>query len=453
MARFQASVRPASVLLIGALLASTIVASGLPFILRADTATSTEATSTAPTAQEQLQSQIDQTNAQIKQLQAEIAKLQSQLTSTTAQKQTLQNAINALNLNIQKLQKSITLTQTQIKQKDTQISSINITISTTTDEISQVEEQVADSLRELDVLDGESLLAMLLSGGTLSSFFDQSTALASLRTGLENRIVSLNNLKHTLATNRSNAEQKRQELASLQSDLNNQKQGLAISRDSQNQLLTQTKNQESVYQKQIAQKQAQQAQFESDLQDFEAKLNLGFSASSLPPTGQGALQWPVDSVRITQYFGNTDFATKNPQIYNGHGHSGLDLAASPGTPIKAARDGVVLGTGNTDLTCPGASFGKWVFIKHGNGLSTLYAHLASFAVTQGATVKTGQVIGYSDTTGYATGPHLHFGVYASAGSEIASFPSSSCKGKIYTMPVGDLTAYLNPLSYLPPVPK
>src|SRR6185312_14674856 len=179
--------------------------------------------------------------------------------------------------------------------------------------------------------------------------------------------------------------------------------------------------------------------------DFQNKLNLTFSASSLPDTGQGALAWPLKGVYngecpapkgyiscITQYFGNTPFATANPQIYSVQGHSGVDLAASPGTQVYAAREGVVLGTGNTDLTCPGASFGKWVFIKHDNGLSTLYAHLASFAVSKGDTVTTGQLIGYSDTTGYATGPHLHFGVYASGGSEIASFKSSGCPGKTYT---------------------
>src|SRR6185437_2695247 len=239
------------------------------------------------------------------------------------------------------------------------------------------------------------------------------------------------------------------QLASLQQNLTDQQQGLAITKDSQNKLLTQTKNQESLYQAQIAQKKADEAKFENDLSNFESQLHLTFSASSLPSTGTGALQWPLDRVIITQYFGNTDFATQNPQIYNGHGHSGIDLGASPGTPVKAARAGVVLGTGNTDVTCQGASFGKWVFIKHDNGLSTLYAHLASFAVSKGDTVTTGQLVGYSDTTGYATGPHLHFGVYASGGSEIASFKSSGCPGKTYTMPVADLSAYLNPLSYLP----
>lgn len=421
----------------------------------------------AQTATSSLQGQIDQTNAQIAQLQADIAKLQTQLNATTAQKQTLQNAINALNLNIQKLQKSITLTQTQITQKDDQIGLLSTNISTTSDEITQMESSVADSLRELDALDYESPLIALITGGTLSSFFDESASLDSVRTDIENKITELSSLKTNLQTTKTTAQQKRDELAALQQNLDEQKQGLAISKASQTQLLQQTKNQESAYQAEIAQKQAQEMQFESDLQNFESQLNLKFSSSSLPPSGPGALQWPFSATYmancsaragalgngdcITQYFGNTPFATQNPAIYNGHGHDGIDIAASPGTPVLSAREGIVLGTGNTDLTCPGASYGKWVFIQHDNGLSTIYAHLSTILVSQGQSVTTGQLIAYSDTTGYATGPHLHFGVYAAAGSEIASFASKGCPGKIYTMPVADLSAYLNPLSYLPPV--
>lgn len=401
----------------------------------------------------ELQNNIDDTNAQIKDLQQQIAKLQSQLNTTTAQKQTLQNAVNALNLQIKTLQKSITLAQAQIKQKDAQIKVINVTIATTTDAVDTTQAQVADSLRKLNTLDKESLLVALLSGNTLSTFFDDATALAALRSQLENKIDDLNTLKGNLKASETAAEAQKRQLASYQQNLTQQQQGLAIVKDSQVKLLAETKNKESSYQAQIAAKRAQEAQFENDLLLFQSKLKLTFDPSSLPATGQGALQWPVDRVIITQYFGNTPFATQNPQIYSGHGHSGIDLGMSPGTPLKAARGGVVLGTGNTDATCPGASFGKWVFIKHDNGLSTLYAHMATFNVSKGDTVSAGQVLGYSDTTGYATGPHLHFGVYASAGSEIASFPSSSCRGKTYTMPVADLSAYLNPLSYLPPVPS
>jgi murein DD-endopeptidase MepM/ murein hydrolase activator NlpD len=109
---------------------------------------------------------------------------------------------------------------------------------------------------------------------------------------------------------------------------------------------------------------------------------------------------------------------------------------------------VVKGTGNTDSQRGCYSYGKWVLIEHPNGLSTLYAHLSVIGVTVGQSVTSGQVIGYSGRTGYATGPHLHFGVYATQGVKVVQFTSSiNCKN--VSIPIADPTAYLNPLSYLP----
>jgi murein DD-endopeptidase MepM/ murein hydrolase activator NlpD len=409
------------------------------------------AASTASTTPEQdaIQSQIDTTQQQIDSLKNEIEQLQIQLTNTTKQKQTLQSAVQALDLNIKKIQKSITLTNAQMVQTDRQISLLGKGISTTTTSIGQAQEGVGATLRDIAELDQEPIAASVLTGGTLSNFFNQVVALGAVRDDLQGRVRDLSALKSTLQTNKNTAQQSRNRLASLQVQLTQQKQSLAIARQSQNDLLAETKNQESSYQALIADKQLQEARFEQDLLNFQAKLGLRTDASTLPASGSAPLAWPLASVRITQYFGNTPFATKNPQIYSGHGHTGVDFAASPGTPVLAARGGIVLGTGNTDLTCPNASFGKWVFVKHDDGLSTLYAHLSVISVATGQSVSTGQVVGYSGSTGYATGPHLHFGVYASSGSEIASFASSSCHGRTYTMPVGDLSAYLNPLSYLP----
>ena len=137
---------------------------------------------------------------------------------------------------------------------------------------------------------------------------------------------------------------------------------------------------------------------------------------------------------------------------NGKGHNGIDFGASIGTPIKAAGDGVILGTGNTDTTRGCYSFGKWVLIKHNNGLDTIYGHLSKISVLQGQNVSAGDVIGYSGETGYATGPHLHFGVYVSAATQImklgdATKTSTPCAG--VSMPVAPLSGYLNPLNYMP----
>ena len=216
-------------------------------------------------------------------------------------------------------------------------------------------------------------------------------------------------------------------------------------------LLAATKNKESNYQKLLAEKQTLHRQFEEELSAYEAELRFTIDPTLLPKTGSGVLSWPLDAVFITQYFGNTEFATRNAQVYNGEGHNGIDLRAAPGTQVRAASSGVVQGTGNTDTTCRGASYGQWVLIRHNNGLSTLYAHLSVIAVSQGQSVSVGQIIGYSGSAGYATGPHLHFTVYATQGVEISQLKSRAlaCKGKIYTLPlVKDRGAYLNPLSYL-----
>ncbi len=108
---------------------------------------------------------------------------------------------------------------------------------------------------------------------------------------------------------------------------------------------------------------------------------------------------------------------------------------------------MVRGVGDTDLVCRGASYGKWILVEHPNGLSTLYAHLSLIKVSTGQQVLLGEIIGYSGNTGYSTGPHLHFTVYATQGVQIAQRKSAVCGGS-YTMPIADLKAYLNPMSYL-----
>ena len=87
-------------------------------------------------------------------------------------------------------------------------------------------------------------------------------------------------------------------------------------------------------------------------------------------------------------------------------HSGVDLAAAGGTPIYASKSGTV-----TTAAYAQYSWGNYVVINHGDGYSTLYAHMRYYAVSVGEHVNQGDVIGYVGTTGNSTGNHLHFNVY------------------------------------------
>ncbi|MGI5972050.1 MAG: M23 family metallopeptidase, partial [Oscillospiraceae bacterium] len=86
-------------------------------------------------------------------------------------------------------------------------------------------------------------------------------------------------------------------------------------------------------------------------------------------------------------------------------HTGVDIGASYGAKILAADDGTVITAGYNS-----GGYGNYVVISHGNGLTTLYGHMSSYAVSNGQNVSKGDVIGYVGSTGRSTGPHLHFEV-------------------------------------------
>jgi len=387
-----------------------------------------------------IQAAIDRNAGQVQKLKEEIQKLQTELNATNAQKQTLQTAVKSIDLNIQKLTKSISLTEAQIKAKDTEIHTISGDITNATGSIGTARDQIAGSLRELSFIDKRPLVLSMLAGASLSSIFDETDTLESLRSDLQLRIEDLSSLKVVLEVDKTDAEGKRRELASLNQTLANDKKGLALARAEQNKLLDETKNKESSYQALIAQKQAEQAAFERALFDLASKLQG--DSSQAPPPQRGLLRWPLDNVFVTQQFGKTVDASR---LYQSGTHDGVDFRASVGTPVKAALSGTVYEINHGAVQ--NCQYGKWVLVKHNNGLTTLYAHLSNISVAKGQAVGTGEVLGFAGNTGYATGPHLHFTVYA---SEALSLKQYSCKsGSSVTIPIAPVNAYLNPLSYFP----
>jgi murein DD-endopeptidase MepM/ murein hydrolase activator NlpD len=102
--------------------------------------------------------------------------------------------------------------------------------------------------------------------------------------------------------------------------------------------------------------------------------------------------WPIDQARLSRGF----IIGKRP-------HWGIDLANQKGTPILASERGLVVYTGKGFH-----GYGNLIVIEHGEEFATLYSHLSEFKVSEGQTVKQGQIIGLMGRTGHATGNHLHF---------------------------------------------
>jgi murein DD-endopeptidase MepM/ murein hydrolase activator NlpD len=116
------------------------------------------------------------------------------------------------------------------------------------------------------------------------------------------------------------------------------------------------------------------------------------------------LSWPLHGV-ITQPFGPTNFQLEPPLGSSPHFHTGVDVAAALGSPVRATADGVVVAVAHT-----GVGYGNYVIIAHGSGVLSLYGHLLATDVNVGEKVVRGQRIGREGSSGLSTGPHLHFEV-------------------------------------------
>lgn len=129
------------------------------------------------------------------------------------------------------------------------------------------------------------------------------------------------------------------------------------------------------------------------------RIQSSGSNAAGPAGGSGALMWPT-SGPITSPFGGREHPIFGTERF----HSGIDIGADYGDAVVAADSGVVVSSGWM------GGYGKAIIIDHGNGISTLYGHNSELLVEEGAQVRKGQMISRVGSTGYSTGPHLHFEV-------------------------------------------
>lgn len=393
---------------------------------------------------DELQAKIEASNKSKQALEKEIAKYQDQLNIVTTQANTLQNTIKSLDISTSKITTEVKLTETNINRTSYNIKDTGLEIQDKQKQIDRNKRAITETLRQIERADKSTLFEILLSNRSLSDFWLDMEAILLVQSKISEQVVTVRSVKTELEKAKLELEKKKKELEEYTSELSAKKSILTDTKKEKTVLLTTTKNTQANYAKVLTEKKALMEAFDRELASYEAQLKLAIDPKSFPASGKGILSWPLDTIRITQYFGYNSFAQT---AYTSGRHNGTDFGVSVGTRVKSAGNGVVEAVGDTDIVCKGASFGKWVFIRYDNGLASTYAHLSVISTKAGQRVMTGDIVGYSGNTGYSTGPHLHMSLYAGQGVKVTTLKSAVCGGT-YTMPIADPKAYLDPLAYL-----
>ena len=399
----------------------------------------------------ELRNQIESRNAQIAKIEQEINAIGKDIAVTSQERLTLENKLKQIEQKRQHLLKELDLTSTKIEKTDLTINSLNNEISEKEQKISLQKKNIGNIIRRVHEQDQYSIIELLVNEEQISDVWQEIDALLTLQNSSRRHVRELQGLQVELRGNIEDKEGEINELELLKDEIESQKKIIEVNKKEQADLVSITKNKEENFKSLLQQKQAKREAFEFEIREYESQLEFLSNPNALPPRGSAPLSWPLDNIVVTALFGSKT----GPHRTRANGHSGTDFRARTPNKLYAMADGVVMGTGNTDLSCPGVSFGKWITINYDNNLVSTYGHMSITNVQKGQQVKRGQVVGYTGNTGFSTAPHLHVSLYAGLDANgqnpvnVAPKASISCKGAILTQPTAPKDAYLDVLDYLP----
>ncbi|MDD4931521.1 MAG: peptidoglycan DD-metalloendopeptidase family protein [Candidatus Colwellbacteria bacterium] len=378
--------------------------------------------------EDELQKQIELKNKELEQINSQINQTQGVLDNLGSQSQSLSKEIKSTEYTIKNLELGIKSSEVNIDKLGLELQDLSGKLTDAEAKIKAKRETIASLIRALDEKESEGVLQIFLKGGSLTDSVAEVSRLSQLQGSLSDEVASLRAISEDINTNMEMSSEKKDQLETENSNYKNRKYIVEDQKTYKQTLLKQTKNQETVFQKQLSELEKKQISISDDIDNLEQALRKDFNASLSP--GRGFLSKPFNGTRpLTQEYGATAFAKK---AYSSGFHNGNDYGMPVGTPLIAAADGKIFAVGNNGKY----QYGKYIVIKHTDNFFTLYAHMSRQSVSVGESVKKGQVIGYSGNTGYSTGAHLHFGVYQSV--ELKGFAGAG------PVPVG---ITMNPADY------
>ncbi|HJG86794.1 M23 family metallopeptidase [Pseudoflavonifractor capillosus] len=194
-------------------------------------------------------------------------------------------------------------------------------------------------------------------------------------------------------------ESSRTEQANQKTLLDQQRADQAVKVEEAAQVLKNLESDVAEYERLLEEQAAEEARVNDEIAQREAELEELIRQNQIQFTVSNGWLYPLPTscMTLTSAFGYRI----HPITGRPHSHTGTDIAAPYGTPIKAVKSGVVT------ISEYGSSYGNYVVISHGDGTTSLYAHMSSRAASAGDVVSQGDVIGYVGSTGNSTGNHLH----------------------------------------------
>ena len=344
---------------------------------------------------------------QIKEIKADINSVKDKISDLKSSKSSLQNYITELDQQAAQLDSQLTELSEAIDVKNGEIEETKEALDRAIDTVNTQYEAMKKRIQYMYENGDYSYLNMLLEASSMSDLLNRAEFASQMVDYDRKMLVNFQEAKQVVEDTKAQLEQEQAELEGMQEEVTEQKEAVD--------LLIDTKTQEiAEYQQKIANAEAEADDYAQQLDEQEKLLEkienqiaaeAAKKAQELEASGgvvsASGFMWPCPSShRITSYFGPRSQPTAGAST----NHKGIDIGAASGSTIVASADGVV-----TTATYS-SSAGNYIVISHGGGISTVYMHCSSLYVSVGTKVSQGQSIAAVGSTGYSTGPHLHFGV-------------------------------------------
>ena len=326
-------------------------------------------------------------------------KIKQSLESSKTQKKITETEYYAIEAKITSIQNEINAINLRLYDLDAKKTAITNELNEAIEKEKQQEQKLKTRLRVMYENGATSYFTVLLSSESIFDFFYNLEILRQISQHDDKILKELTENKKVIAAKKEELEGVIKEVENEKSIQVGKQAALQAESAKKNAYLKQIEGDINAYQKNLNQIEAEKANIRAQIAAAARTQSSSGNAKVPVKYSGGAFQWPVPSTRyITSYYATSrSFGTVRI-------HRGIDIGASSGSSVVAAADGVVV------TATYNRSYGNYVSINHGGGLVTLYAHNSSLLVRPGQSVKKGQQIAVSGSTGNSTGPHVHFEV-------------------------------------------